>query len=103
VISGLIFGYRAVLRLWALCQSYIWSFIRHPGIHKIAIEFCTEVAVLVAVFPILDTIIPITGGAQASGQNGMKNVTWPLVITSEGIAGLFLILAGIMSIKGGKD
>jgi hypothetical protein len=56
---------------------------------KIAMEFFTEAAVLVAVFPILDTIIEPLGGVQ--------KVTWPLVAWSEGIAAGLLFLAGIIS------
>jgi hypothetical protein len=52
-------------------------------------EFFIEAAVLVAVFPVLDTIIQPLGGVQ--------KVTWQLVAWSEGIAGALLLLAGIMS------
>ena len=68
----------------------------HPEVRKIAIEFCTEAAVLVAVFPVLDTIIG--GRAAQPAQGGMRNVTWSLVIASEGLAAFLLALACIMSL-----
>jgi len=59
-----------------------------PRFAKIAVEFFTEAAVLVAVFPILDTLIE--GG-------GMAKLTESLVAWSEGLAAFFLLLAGIIA------
>jgi len=59
-----------------------------PRFGKIGVEFFTEAAVLVAVFPILDTIIE---------KGGTPKVTWSLVAWSEGIAVMLLFFAGILS------
>jgi hypothetical protein len=67
----------------------------HPEVRKQFIEFFTEAAVLVAVFPILDTIIG-GRGAQAS-QSGIK-ITWTLVMSSEGLALFLLLVACIMAL-----
>jgi hypothetical protein len=52
---------------------------------KIGIEFLTEVAVLVVVFPVLDTII----------QRGQSNVTRGMVVGSFGLSIACIVLAGI--------
>ena len=64
-----------------------------PRFAKIAVEFFTEAAVLVAVFPILDTIIE---------PGGVARITTPLVAWSEGLAALFLALAGIIALATGE-
>jgi hypothetical protein len=94
VISGIIFGYESVAQvampLWAIVRDWLLGIFNFEAkFFKIAMEFFTEAAVLVAVFPILDTIIEPYGSVQ--------KVTWSLVIWSEGIAAALLVLAGIMS------
>ena len=93
-MSGIIFGYRSVAQfvasLWTkVYESLHGIFIFEHKFFKIAMEFFTEAAVLVAVFPILDTIIEPSGSVQ--------KVTWSLVVWSEGIAAALLVLAGIIS------
>jgi hypothetical protein len=89
-MSGLISGFRSTSRIWRRCWIGIRDTFGGPAkFFKIASEFFTEAAVLVAVFPILDTIIEPLGGVQ--------KVTWALVVWSEGIAAGLLVLAGIMS------
>lgn len=94
MIPGLILGYQRVIRFviacWGGLRGWISTvFVFEAKFFKIAMEFCTEAAVLVAVFPILDTIIEPFGSVQ--------KITWSLVIWSEGIAAALLILAGIIS------
>jgi glycerol-3-phosphate acyltransferase PlsY len=104
VISGFINAYHIAIKtssgIWLASRNYYGKAIRDPGIQKIAIEFCTEAAVLVAVFPILDTILGTPGMQPAAG--GIKEVTWTLVVTSEGLAALLLFLASIMSLASGR-
>jgi hypothetical protein len=98
VISGLVEGYKAGVRLVAEARYYL-ARLRHYSLAalqaketvEVAIEFFTEAAVLIAVFPILDTVIPI------GNTGGIKNLTWALVLVSEGIALLFFILAIILA------
>jgi hypothetical protein len=56
-------------------------------------EFCVEAAVLVAVFPVLDTLIQ---------RGSLKNVGWRMMCGSEGLAVALFLIAVIMSkaIKG---
>jgi len=83
-----------VNRIRALWQKPKLRFSEPSKFYKLAMEFCLEAGVLIAVFPLLDTIIQQGGSIQKVG--------WPLVVWSEGIAiGLFLI-AVIMS-KAVKD
>ena len=84
-----------------LFGCFLWGYWirKRVVITKILIEFCTEVAVLVAVFPLLDSII----GNRSSSMQGLPNsgtqsVPWSLVETSWGIAALFLLFAVIMAI-----
>jgi len=56
----------------------------HPKFADIAVEFCTEAAVLIFVFPILDTVV----------QFGTKKVTLRLGLGSVGLAILLLFIAG---------
>lgn len=60
---------------------------------KLAMEFCVEAAVLVAVFPVLDTLIQ---------RGSLKNVGWRMMCGSEGLAVALFLIAVIMSkaIKG---
>jgi hypothetical protein len=99
VISGLTDGYKAGVKLLTGLRYYLARLYHYgsKGLQsdepaKIAIEFCTEAAVLIAVFPILDTIIPIGGG-----ETGLKNLTWGLILKSEGIALILLMAAVIIS------
>lgn len=102
MISGLIDGYKAGVKMLTRLRYYLAQ-LRHYGSKglqndetpRIAIEFCTEAAVLIAVFPILDTVIPLGGG-----NTGLRNLTWGLVLKSEGIA-LILLMAAV--IKSGRE
>ena len=90
MISTLISAYRNAVRsasnLW---RGLVAAFTRKE-FAKIAVEFFAEAAVLVFVFPVLDTIIE-TGGLQ--------RLTWALFIWSTGLAVFFLFLAGIISMR----
>jgi hypothetical protein len=55
---------------------------------KIAVEFLTEAAVLVSVFPVLDYFIK---------QGVMDRAGWALAAWSSGIAAVLFILAAILS------
>jgi hypothetical protein len=95
VLSRLIAIYRRAVKLVSALRGHVVESSRWlsavfvgPRFVKIAVEFFTEAAVLVAVFPILDTIIQV---------GGMQKVTWSLVAWSEGIAGMLIVFAGILS------
>lgn len=81
-----------LLRLWrrvtaaaAPVGDFLGTAFVGPKFAKIAVEFFTEAAVLVAVFPILDTVI------------GHSRVTRSLAFGSAGLVLLFLFLAGIIA------
>jgi hypothetical protein len=93
MISRLISVYRSVAQAGRTLRDWLVRTFLGPRFAKIAVEFFTEAAVLVAVFPVLDTIIE---------NGGLLNVTWPLVAWSEGLAVLFLFLAGIISMGIGE-
>jgi hypothetical protein len=59
----------------------------HPQFVNVAQEFFTEAAVLVFVFPVLDTIV----------QFGTKKVTWRLALGSVGVTVFLLFWAGILA------
>jgi hypothetical protein len=63
------------------------------GFLKIVAEFLTEVAVLVLVFPYLDTVI----------QKGQSNVTSGLVVGSVIVAVGCLLIAGFISFFASKS
>jgi hypothetical protein len=69
--------------LWSFIVEDFWS----PRLAKIAVEFCVEAAVLIAVFPILDTII----------KGGIKDVTRSLIGWSIGLPALLLLFAGVIT------
>jgi hypothetical protein len=101
VISGFVTAYRigtaTALRIWRASRAYFLRAIHDPATQSIAVEFCTEAAVLVAVFPILDTILG-NRGLQSIPGGGAKEVTWSLVLVSEGLAAFLLFLAVMMSL-----
>jgi hypothetical protein len=59
----------------------------HPKFVDVAQEFFTEAAVLVFVFPVLDTVV----------QFGARKVTWKLALGSVGVAVFLLFWAGILA------
>jgi hypothetical protein len=63
----------------------------HPRFADIAQEFFTEAAVLVFVFPVLDTVV----------QFGRAKVTWRLTAGSVGVTVLLLFCAGIIARRKG--
>jgi len=67
-------------------KALLRSAFGHPKFAAIAQEFFTEAAVLVFVFPILDTIV----------QFGRQKVTLSLGLGSIGVAVLLLFVAGII-------
>ena len=71
-------------------RLYCRNAMRNPETTKIAIEFCTEIAVLVAVFPLLDTLIN-KGPAQARVST--------VAAYSLGIAAAFFVFAVIMAVR----
>jgi len=94
VISGLIAGYNSLARFVSRIWTLVIRALLNANFPEITIQFFTEAAVLVAVFPVLDAIIDSLNG-------GPAKVTWQLVLWSEGIAGFLLLLAGIMSGRSG--
>jgi hypothetical protein len=87
VISGIIAGYKSTKK-WRLAANNFFTRISvQRGFIKIFIEFLTEVAVLVLVFPTLDTII----------EQGKSKVTKSMVFGSVAIAFVCLFVAGIMA------
>ena len=86
MISGLIAGYEAILAAWASARDFFGLASVKRSFAKILIEFLTEVAVLVLVFPMLDTIVET-----------QSKVTGLMVFVSIGIAGFCLLIAGIMA------
>lgn len=93
VISDLIGRYRSLIRLFPLIRGFLHKAFIHRTFAKITVEFLTEVAVLVLVFPTLDTII----------NKGQSKVTLPLVIGSLLVTVLCLFLAGIISMLARGD
>ena len=96
MISSLISAYNVLSNAWNRVRIFCLKALRAPETYKIAVQFCTEAAVLICVFPIFDTIVPINGDIRSN----LKKVTWGLVVTSEGLAALLLVLAVIMSVRG---
>jgi hypothetical protein len=90
VISNIIFGFRSLAKTVPTLWGRLYRVLGKAKFSKIMLNFLTEAAVLVAVFPILDVIID-------SMKPGGLQVTWHLVIWSEGIAGGLLFFACIMS------
>lgn len=103
MISGFLHGYRSIRSLVTKLFERIWRFfkraLRNDETKKIAIEFCTEVAVLLAVFPWLDNVIASRSGSGASHQ-GEALSNWFVVVTFV-VSGLFLLFAVIMGV--GKE
>jgi hypothetical protein len=90
VVSGLIAGYESAVKLGITLGGITRVLFRrlflHSNFRKVAAEFFTEVAVLVFVFPILDTIV----------QFGARGVTWQLGAGSIAGAILALLVAAIL-------
>lgn len=80
------------MRLSATRAFFVKAFA-HRSFRKITVEFLTEVAVLVLVFPTLDTVI----------EKGQSKVTGPLVFGSVVITVVCLLVAGIISMRDRED
>ena len=76
-----------MLRVFLLGKHLLQSAFGHPKFVDVAQEFFTEAAVLVFVFPVLDTIV----------QFGTKKVTWRLALGSVGATVFLLFWAGILA------
>ncbi len=88
---------RRLLQIWASLRNFFVEDFWGPKLAKIAADFCAEAAVLIAVFPILDTII---------NKGGLKDVTWPLIGWSVGLPVILLVFAGVITAiikEAGKD
>jgi hypothetical protein len=93
VIAGFIFGWSAAAARLSYLRRYCNRALESKETIKIAIEFCTEVAVLVAVFPILDTLI-------GSGGTGIQRTSvLNVLFGSLAIAAIFFIFAIIMAVR----
>jgi hypothetical protein len=110
VIAGLIAGYRSVLRLILVLLRYFYKGVRGPKTLQIISEFCAEAAVLIAVFPVLDTIVEsrrIQYTATAGNpvpQAEMYGATWSIGIWSAVISIILLLIAIIIKGEGrGED
>ena len=86
-------------RFRAFVIEYCERALRNAETKRIAVEFCTEVAVLLAVFPWLETIIA-NRSAIGGQQIGIQNVNW-FVAKSLLVAALFLTMAIIMAVGRG--
>lgn len=80
------------MALWV----YLVSVFRKPHTRRIASEFFAEVAVLVAVFPILDTIIESRMRIAARPDRSVYGLTWPLIALSYGIVIVCFVAAIII-------
>lgn len=78
-------------RLFFLIGTILRDAFGHPKFVDVAQEFFTEAAVLVFVFPVLDTIV----------QFGTKKVTWRLALGSLGTTVFLLFWAGILAKRKG--
>ena len=86
-------AYQRILAILANLWSFAVSVARRSDFARITVDFLTEVAVLVMVFPTLDTII----------EKGQSKVTRGLVIWSVAIALICLFMAGIISMFGKEE
>jgi hypothetical protein len=90
--------------MFAALFGYFRTALRRPSVQKKVLEtlcvFFAEAAVLVAVFPVLDTILANHGASQtgAGAQQGAVRNIWTVAIWSEGIAFLCLLAAVIIGI-----
>lgn len=88
----------------AAVVGYFRTVFHKPRVQKKTLEtlcvFFTEAAVLVAVFPVLDTILANHGASQAGAgaQQGAARNIWTVAIWSEGIALVCLLAAVIIGI-----
>lgn len=98
MIRALSASYQTGVRACRGLRDFCLEAARSSEVHKLAIEFCTEVAVLIAVFPILDTLIPVGGTAQ-----GKQPALWGRVFTFEGVAAIFFLLAVIIVVWGRRE
>jgi hypothetical protein len=92
VISGLIAAYQSGLRLFAEVWNFLYETFRKAESRHIWVTFCTEAAVLIAVFPILETVLRNPGNQAAFGL-------WHIVIVSLFLTILFLLAAVILQTK----
>jgi|ERR1051326_3285616 hypothetical protein len=97
VISEIFWAGFIALKNWLSSRpEYFKQAIRNPETKKIAIEFCTEVAVLLAVFPMLDTLIA-NQASQGVSNTAVSGSGW-LLTGAYGVAALFLIFAVIIAV-----
>lgn len=78
-------------RPFLLARTILRDGFGHPKFVDVAQEFFTEAAVLVFVFPVLDTIV----------QFGTNKVTWRLALGSLGTTVFLLFWAGILAKRKG--
>jgi hypothetical protein len=101
-MSGLMAGYRSGVRMVVGSKAFLFEYssraFRNEKVFHVLREFCTEVAILVAVFPILETIMG-RKGVQEIGHP-TQNV-WTILFVSYGIMFVFLILAIIIANRWG--
>lgn len=96
MIRRLIAAYGEILRLIVALWVYLVSVFRKPHTRRIASDFFAEVAVLVAVFPILDTIIESRMRIAARPDKSVYGLTWPLIALSYGIVVVCFLAAIII-------
>ena len=90
MISGLIFGYTTFTKLFLKIIGVFAERFADGGFRSVAAEFFTEVAVLVFVFPIVDTIV----------QFGREKVTVLLALGSIAGSVICFLLAVILKEPG---
>jgi len=108
VISGFIAGCKGALRkivgLRIFLVRYFSNALRNPKVMHVIGTFCAEVAVLVAVFPILETIIRRSETAQPAGSAAHQiplPQLGPVALVSGIVVFVFLLLAIIIANRWG--
>ena len=91
----LIAGFKSISRLTLAVLDFFTKEFRKPKVREIASTFCAEAAVLIAVFPVLDTIIE-----NRRTQGDVPNVTWHMVAWNFAIVVIFLLVAIIIADRG---
>ena len=107
-LSGLIEFYSKVIQRLSVEWEYLVGTFRRPGTKRVASEFFAEVAVLVAVFPILDTIVEsrfrdLSASNRVMAREGPFGLSWPLIVLSYSIVLICFLIAIVLSAKEEDD
>ena len=105
VISDLVAGYTIAVRSIRDWVIYLFRSFREPKTRRILSEFCAEAAVLIFVFPVLDTVVEgrrapgMTQTVSLASQNGSYGATLGVGIWSAVFAIIFIVIAIILAEK----